>query len=231
MMRRLLVTTAASVVLLMAAVMAQAQQIQGDYVESRTADVYAGYCFANSETGLTGNQAILGWRVRAGEWDGVNLEGLSVVGVVRAGATLGDPFGNPYPAKAMLVVDARANEAQRAALISFARNMAGELFSNIIAVESAPIRLDVIENGGHSTNATLVAGSFAGVTTRAIADKDLVCGHEDLYYQPLARTVHAMPAVAEVDRYSGQALGVTWSLTGKRSAFVATFNVADTLRP
>jgi len=58
--------------------------IYGDYVEARTADVYTGPCFANSEVGLTGELAVFGWRVTKGSWSGVDLDGLGVVGVVRA---------------------------------------------------------------------------------------------------------------------------------------------------
>ncbi|OLE47236.1 MAG: hypothetical protein AUG46_07180 [Acidobacteria bacterium 13_1_20CM_3_58_11] len=36
-------------------------QIAGDYLESRSADVYTGQCFANGEVGLTGDEAILAW--------------------------------------------------------------------------------------------------------------------------------------------------------------------------
>src|ERR1700746_1529134 len=87
------------------AIGAASQQIQGDYVETRSADVYTGQCFANGEVNLVGNEAILGWRVDKGEWNGVSLDGLAVVAVVRAKATLGDPYADPYPAKAVLVVD------------------------------------------------------------------------------------------------------------------------------
>src|SRR5439155_16457353 len=58
--------------------------IHGDYVEARTADVYTGPCFANAEVGLVGNLAVFGWKVNRGNWHGANLDGLSVVGVVRA---------------------------------------------------------------------------------------------------------------------------------------------------
>ena len=88
------------------AIAASAQpRITGDYIETRSADVYTGQCFANGEVGLVGDEAILGWRVQQGEWNGVRLDGLSVVGVVKANATLGDPYGNPYPAKSVLIVD------------------------------------------------------------------------------------------------------------------------------
>ncbi|MBZ5630570.1 MAG: DUF1326 domain-containing protein, partial [Acidobacteriia bacterium] len=89
-----------SVALLIVALCAPAlaQQISGDYIETRSADVYTGQCFANGEVGLTGNEAILGWRVQRGSWNGVALDGLSIAAAVRAKATLGDPYENPYPA-------------------------------------------------------------------------------------------------------------------------------------
>src|SRR5437870_12975805 len=91
-------------------------KISGDYVETRSADVYTGACFANGEVGLTGDQAILAWHVREGSWLGAKLDGLTVVAAVKAGATLGDPYGKPYPAKAVLIVDQRATSEQRQAL-------------------------------------------------------------------------------------------------------------------
>ena len=62
--------------------------IHGDYVEVRSADVYTGPCFANSEVDLEGKQAILAWKVRNGSWNGVSLDGLGLVAVVEANATL-----------------------------------------------------------------------------------------------------------------------------------------------
>src|SRR2546425_8488439 len=93
-----------------------AQQIRGDYLETRSADVYTGSCFANGEVNLVGNQAILVWHVESGSWNGVPLDGLTVAAAVRARATLGDPYANPYPAQAVLMIDDQANDRQRAAL-------------------------------------------------------------------------------------------------------------------
>src|ERR1700722_15062317 len=76
--------------------------IYGDYMEARTADVYTGPCFANSEAGLIGNLAVFGWKVDKGSWEGVSLDGLSVVAAVRANATLGNVYETAYPVKAIL---------------------------------------------------------------------------------------------------------------------------------
>jgi len=56
--------------------------IYGDYVEARTADVYTGPCFANGEVEMNGKEAVFGWKINNGSWKGVNLQGLGIVGVV-----------------------------------------------------------------------------------------------------------------------------------------------------
>ncbi len=202
---------------------AQAQQIYGDYVESRNADVYTGHCFANSEMGLVGDQAILAWRVSKGKWNGVQLDGLSVVGVARASGTLGNPYENPYPAKAVLIVDEKATVEQQEALKSFAQTMAGDLLKTIVRTEVAPISLEVDFQDEHPSAGRMKAGNLAGIITRSLTSKDHICGNEQTYFPPLASTVHSMAAVAELDQFKGEGLGVEWTLRGKRSAFVGHF--------
>jgi hypothetical protein len=209
-----------ALVLALCAVAAQAG-ITGEYLETRSADVYTGQCFANGEVGLVGDQAILAWHVQQGTWDGVKLDGLTVVAAVKANATLGDPYGNPYPAKSVLIVDSHATAAQRSALASFAHHMGGKLLDRVVKIESAPIDMQVI--GGHSGRAALHAGKFATVETRGVDERDHLCGNEVTYYPPLTATRHAMPVVALTDSYDGGGLGVSWDTHDKRSAFVGTF--------
>lgn len=198
-----------------------AQQIRGDYVETRSADVYTGQCFANGEVNLVGNEAILAWHVQSGSWGGVPLAGLTVAAAVRANGTLGDPYENPYPAHAVLIVDEQASSQQRAALVAFAQQMGGELLGHVQQVISAPMEL-VVNRQQHGM-AWLRAGEFAMVQTRGINDKDHLCGNEVAYYPPLTELAHSMPAVALTDAYHGPGLGVDWESHGKRSAFVGTF--------
>jgi hypothetical protein len=202
-------------------VFAAAQQIRGDYLETRSADVYTGQCFANGEVNLVGNEAILAWRVQSGGWDGVPLEGLTVAAAVRANGTLGDPYENPYPAKAVLLVDDQASPQQRTALVNFAKHMGGELLNNVERV--MPVQMELSVNAQHHGAAMLRAGRLAIVQTRSISEKDHLCGNEETYYPPLTQLAHSMPAVALTDSYSGPGLGTSWDLHGKRSAFVGTF--------
>lgn len=201
-----------------------AGHVSGEYIESRTADVYTGPCFANSEVNLTGKEAVLAWHVDKGIWQNVPLDGLSVAAVVRASATLGDAFSNPLPAKAVLIVDEKATPTQREALANFAQAQAGKLLSNVVATEVQPIRFTV--DAGQRGVASLEAGDLARITTRAIMDTDEICHNEDVYYEPLvSHLTHAMPAVASRSSYSGNHLGSTWNESNRRSAFVGTFAV------
>ena len=214
---------AIALTVLVSASTGKAQQISGDYIETRSAEIWTGHCVAMGEINLAGDQAILAWHVNKGSWAGVALDGMAVVGVVKANATLGDQFNNPYPAKAVMIVDARANDEQRKALLGFAQEMAGELLKNVVRVEVAPIEMKVSHEGGHFSNTMMRAGNLAGIQTRSIGGNDHLCGNEEVYYQPLVAMSHAMPAVAELDAFNGQGLGVMWTSHGRRSAFVGSF--------
>jgi hypothetical protein len=194
--------------------------ISGDYAEFRNADVYTGPCFANSEMNLTGDNAVLAWRVTNGTWSGVPLNDLSVVAVVRASSTLGDPYASPLPAKTVFMVDARANDAQRAALVQFAQAQAGNLLNDVVAVQAQPISFSIAQHG----YTTVQAGNLVRLSTRTLRATDKLCHNEEVYYPPLAAHLeHSMPVVAESSSYSGSNLGVTWNDSGRRSSFVGTF--------
>jgi hypothetical protein len=201
-----------------------ASSIIGDYVEIRSCDVYTGPCFANGEMGLTGEEAILTWSVNQGTWEGVALDGMKVIAVVRASATLGDTSHNPYPAKAAVILDQNADATQRQALLRFAKHMAGKLLDNIVDVEAATIETDVaVASCGQDGCASVKAGNLIDIQTRCLGDKDHVCGNEELYYPPLTQIENARPAYTTVGIYDGDGLGVTFDDADRRSAYLGRF--------
>ena len=216
------VTGASLLLLLIFGTALSAQQIRGDYIETRSADVYVAQCFANGETGLTGNQALLAWHVTEGSWNGVKLDGLTVAAAVRARATLGDPYGEPYPAQAVLMVDDAANAAQRQALIALAQHQGGKLLENIARIDYVPVVLEIPQNPeGH---AILRAGHLATIITRPLNHHDHICGNETNFYPPLTNVENATSAVALTDEFHGDGLDSQWSSHGRRSAYVAEFS-------
>ena len=228
-----------AVVFLVSAVSLAAQQLRGDYIESRSTDVYVAQCFANGEVGLTGNYALMAWHVQEGSWNGVKLDGPTVAAAVRARATLGDPYGDPYPAEAVLMVDDAANAAQRQALIALAQHEGGRLLENVVRVDYVPVVLDVSQEPSpqqvqnrdllgapnpREGHALLRAGHLATIATRPLNHHDHICGNETNFYPPLTTVEHATSAVALTDEFEGEGLGSQWSNHGKRSAYIASFS-------
>ncbi len=221
-MRKLFLPTLVGLGLMVVLAIPGSAAIKGDYIEARSADVYTGPCFANGEVGLVGDEAILAWKIKEGDWKGTSLNGLGVVAVVKAHATLGDPYHNPYPAESVLIVDQQANGRQRLALQDFAASMAGKLLSHVVRVDTAPIQF-AFAQGEHHGAAHLVAGNLARIETRSLCQGDHICGNEFVYYPPLIQLAHAMPAFTLEDSFQGQGLNVVWNHIGKRSAFVGSF--------
>jgi hypothetical protein len=198
---------------------AAAAGLSGLYVEARTCDVWTGACYGNAEMNLTGKNGVMAWKVEKGTLDGVRLDGLGIVAVVAASDTLG--LEQTGPARAVLIVDERADEVQRKALVRLARERGGDLLRRVVAVETAPVQLTIEE--GKKDVARLQAGP-AAITTRAIDKvRDRICGSEGNYYPPLSRGVKAEAAVAVEHNFTGKALRQTWQDHERRSAYVGRF--------
>jgi hypothetical protein len=203
---------------------APAAELRGTYLESRNAEIYASHCYANSELGLRGNLAVMAWQVNEGAFNGVALDGLSVIAVVKAHSTLGNPFTNPYPAKAVLIVDEKATPEQREALTAMAKQMGGELLATVVRTDAAPITLS-FDGDVHSRQAHLTAGELLSMRTRAIEGTDSLCHLDDVYYEPLVKLEHAMAAFTIESRFAGEGLNTTFDQRDRSSSYVGTFRL------
>src|SRR5207237_4637758 len=85
--------------------------LTGAYVEARTAEVFTGGCIMNSEAETMGRQAVLAWKVDRGSFNGINIDGLSVVAAMSGDRNLGmTEMGGEKPAvRTAMFVDPRAN--------------------------------------------------------------------------------------------------------------------------
>ena len=88
-MRKTSVVAAAVLFVASAALAGERGTIRGEYVEARTAEIFAGGCIMNSEAETAGRQAVMAWRITTGSFDGVRLDGLKVVAAVAADRNLG----------------------------------------------------------------------------------------------------------------------------------------------
>jgi hypothetical protein len=197
-------------------------RVTGDYVEARTAQVFAGGCIMGSEGEPSGREAILGWRVTRGTVNGVSLDGLSVVAAVAADINLGThELGGAKPTilKSILLVDSRATAAQRDALVAMAKGLAPRVIAGEVEVRSAPIAFS-----READSVKLTAGE-ATVDTTTKFEHSPACG-AITWFSPLAKTDHAQVGQTRLQEWRGPSLrGVQWrDVSGdKKSSFVGTF--------
>ena len=96
--------------------------IKGDYVEARTASVFAGACHYNGEVTTTGRDALMAWNVTAGSWNGVDLKGVHAIAVVSADENLSDLQA---ARRSELIVDRSATRAQTLAMVDAIKSRYG----------------------------------------------------------------------------------------------------------
>ncbi len=195
---------------------------KGVYLEARTCDVWTGPCFANADFNIGGKQGFMAWRIEKGQAGDLSLDGLSVVAVISAANTLG--LDQRSPAKAVIIVDSRADLKQRDALVRFAQQQGGQLLANVVKVHALPIKINGCPckfNACAEVDATI-----AKLTTRCLdLEHDKVCGNESAFYPPMARNVNVIPAGVVEHNFRGQGLGETWSDSDRRAGYVGSFQV------
>jgi hypothetical protein len=84
--------------------------LTGDYVEARTAAVFAGGCHFNGEMVTVGRDAIMAWKFDTGVWNGVSLAGVRAMAAVTSDASLGD---DQAARKCELVIDPSVTQSRR----------------------------------------------------------------------------------------------------------------------
>lgn len=228
-----LATIACAILTVVGSGLLHAEGIRGDYLEARTADVFTGPCISNAEVFITGDQAVMAWKVNDGRFQGVELAGLSVAAAVRGTTTFTQD--KPELARSVIIVDEKADSRQRDALVSLAKELGGTRLRNVVAVRVAPIRLMVEKHAEpasaasshsmpHAPRASFWASGLAQILTRPLDDNDHFCGNEVVAYPPLSRGVEALPAYTLGHSFKGLGLGSNWDDPNCRSAFVGRFS-------
>ena len=195
-----------------------ATSISGKYVEARTAEVFTGGCIMSSEADTVGKQAVLAWKVDQGSYNGISLDGLSVVAALSGDRNLGihEIGGERAHVKSAVVVDERANAAQRIALVAMATELAKGNVGTVVNVSSAPIQFTENEHG------VSVASTQVKLDVSKHLDHDPTCGSMQ-WFQPLAQVNNATMSQTEEHSFSGGSLGTKWSAPNRRSSYIGTF--------
>ena len=195
---------------------AEAEGPRGDYVEARTASVFAGACHYNGELTTAGREAVLAWNVTSGAWGGVPLAGVRAVAVVAGEANLADTLA---PRRSVLVVDSAASDAQAAAFAAAVGRAYAAALGRVVEVRRAPVGF---AREGRAYK--VVAPGAAVLDVEAMPD-DLCCRMPQMvWYAPLAAIAGRKVGHTRKAAYAGGALGDAWQRTGENSAFYGSFS-------
>ena len=218
-MRKGLLAVAAMLVAVSALVFSsQAENVslRGDYVEVRTASVFAGACHYNGEVVTTGRDAMMAWNVTSGKWQGVDLSGVRALAIVSADANLGD---GSTARQSEIIVDANASRPQALAMVNALKEKYAASLGNVVEVRSAPI---TFERNGRTY---AVVTNEAAINVEAMPN-DLCCKMPNLvWYTPLVGLENRKVGYTSKALYSGKVVGEPWSRSGENSAFYGTFSL------
>ena len=193
--------------------------VTGTYVEARTAEVFAGACVMNGEAATTGREALLAWKIDRGQVNGVSLDGLAVVAALAGETNLGihEIGGESTPARAAIYVDARANAAQRKALVAMVKSLSGNLIGSVVQETAAPIQF---ADNGHQVT---VATDVMKLAVNKHLNHDASCGNKQ-WFNPLTKVDGAEMGTTDQNEFTAAILNTKWSDPNKRSSFFGTFS-------
>jgi hypothetical protein len=217
-MRRLFFATLMLTAICALVLSSQAENIslRGDYVEVRTASVFAGACHYNGEVVTTGRDAMMAWNVTSGKWQGVDLNGVRAVAIVTADANLSETNA---ARQSEIIIDSHASPAQSQAMLNALKQKYAAALGNVVTVRSAPVNFE------HSGRTYSVAADDASINVEAMPN-DLCCKMPNLvWYSPLVGLENRKVGYTANAVYSGKTIGTPWSRSGENSAFYGSFSL------
>ena len=188
--------------------------VRGDYVEVRTASVFAGACHYNGELTTSGREALMAWNVRSGQWHGVDLAGVRVMAIVSSAENLSQE--NAARQSEVLIGD-NASESQARAILSALTSKYATALGKIVSVLRVPLTFE------HKGKTYAVNAGNASINVDGMPD-DLCCKMPQLvWYSPLVALENRKVGYTTKAIYKGEAVSDPWQRSGENSAFYGSF--------
>ena len=216
-MRKSLLTALAMIIAVSALVFSsQAENVslRGEYVEVRTASVFAGACHYNGEVVTTGRDAMMAWNVTSGKWQGVDLTGVRAMAIVNSTSNLSEQNAARH---SEVIIDSAASHEQARAMLSALKEKYASSLGQIVEVRNAPVSFE------HKDRTYAVKADDATINVEALPN-DLCCKMPNLvWYTPLVGLENRKVGYTSRATYAGRKVTEPWSRSGENSAFYGTF--------
>ena len=198
-----------------AAVKSYVGTMTGDYLEARTASVFAGACHYNGELTTTGREAEMVWHIREGVWKGTSLAGLSALASLVSDANLQDETA---ARRTTLFIDAKATPAQFEAMSAALQVRYGSAFGKVVAVKRAPISF---AHAGE--NYRVEAKGVTLLSVEAMPNHECCKQPNMVWYKPLIQIKDRKVGYTKESGIQDKTLGVTWTKHDQNTAFYGAF--------
>jgi hypothetical protein len=188
--------------------------VRGEYVEVRTASVFAGACHYNGEVVTTGRDAMMAWNVTSGKWNGVDLTGVRAMAIVNSTSNLGEQNA---ARQSEIIVDSTASQAQSQAMLSALKEKYAASLGTVVEVRNAPVSFE------RKDRTYKVSADDATINVEAMPN-DLCCKMPNLvWYKPLVMIENRKVGYTTKATYAGNKVSDPWSRSGENSAFYGSF--------
>jgi hypothetical protein len=187
----------------------------GQYVEARTASVFAGACHYNSELVTAGGEALLAWSFEGGEHAGVPLAGARLALALSGPKNLALPQSERH---SVVYLPAGASAELRAALLDWLRSEHGALLGELLAARTAELGFEL-----EGERFALRVGSEAVLSGSALPNRECCKMPYEVWYRPFEPSARTL--VGQVERFEcdERLLGTRWRRSGENSAFFGRF--------
>ena len=188
--------------------------VRGDYVEVRTASVFAGACHFNGEVTTQGREAMMAWNFTSGKWQDIDLTGVRLMAIVTSDTNLSETNTNR---QSEIIVDSGVTRAKALAALNALKEKYSSALGNIVKMRFAPI------NFVHSGKTYEVTSDGTTINVEAMPN-DLCCKMPNLvWYTPLVGLENRKVGYTTKALYDGNGVGEPWSRSDENSAFYGSF--------
>ena len=199
------------------AIATEITEIQGEYIEARSASVYVGACHFGAEYVEGGKEATMVWNIQQGNWKGVSLDGLTVVAVVSANENLAVDFETR---KSVLYIDTKTTAEQQAALKDMLTTKRTKELGTIVATQVAPINFTKKD-----TKYNVEVGKVLTLSANRYPCVHCTQPHQ-IWYKPLITLDNPIVGKSVIYRYKDSYLTVNWQQgESLNNVFVGSFSM------
>src|SRR4051812_48141647 len=196
---------------------AESGSITGEYVEARTASVFAGACHYNGELTTTGRDAVVAWNISGGRWHNIDLAGVRAVAIISAEQNFSYESAGR---RSEVIIDTAASEAQANALLDMFNTRFSETLGKVVSVRRGPVSFN------HQGKAySVAAGDLALLKVEAMPNDECCKMPNLVWYSPLVPLTDRKVGYTKSAIYAGGAAGDEWQRSGENSAFYGHFSL------